>query len=93
MDTGEFWGLFMVVLTIGWVITTWIRAKYGYPVENSLGGMTKHPKHSDEFKNSEEMKGQIRLLEERIATLEKIITDNHHAESLEEEISNLKRSA
>jgi len=30
----------IAISTIGWVLTSWIRAKHGYPVENEWSGMT-----------------------------------------------------
>lgn len=65
----------------GWVITSWIRAKHGYPVENEWGGMvTPHGPDSErkiELLTSENDKlhGQVTRLEERIAVLERIATD------------------
>ena len=65
----------------GWVITSWIRAKHGYPLEGEWGGtVTKQEPEANrkiELLTSENDKlhGQVSRLEERIAVLERIATD------------------
>ncbi|RJF91017.1 hypothetical protein [Sphingomonas cavernae] len=65
----------------GWLLSTWIRAKHGYPIENEWGG-TVDRKDPDADRKIEllshenaQLKGQITRLEERIAVLERIATD------------------
>ena len=67
--------------TIGWVVTTWIRAKHGYPVENEWSG-TAHRGNPEADRNvklltseNERLVGQVGRLEDRIAVLERIATD------------------
>lgn len=66
---------------VGWVVTTWIRAKHGYPVEGEWGGqVSKHdPKAARQIEllsnENEQLIGKIGRLEERIAVLERIATD------------------
>ena len=65
----------------GWIITSWIRAKHGYPLEGEWGGtVTKQEPEANrkiELLTSENDKlhGQVGRLEERIAVLERIATD------------------
>ncbi len=65
----------------GWIITSWIRAKHGYPLEGEWGGtVTKEAPEANrkiELLTSENDKlhGQMSRLEERIAVLERIATD------------------
>lgn len=65
----------------GWVITSWIRAKHGYPLEGEWGGtVTKEAPEANrkiELLTSENDKlhGQVSRLEERIAVLERIASD------------------
>lgn len=65
----------------GWIITSWIRAKHGYPLEGEWGGtVTKEAPEANrkiELLTSENDKlhGQVSRLEERIAVLERIATD------------------
>jgi cell division protein FtsB len=66
---------------IAWIITTAIRAKHGYPLENEWGG-TVH-KGDNELKRQNDilerenvqLRGKIGRLEERMAVLERIATD------------------
>jgi hypothetical protein len=97
------WGGPTFVLTIialsfgAWIITTWIRAKHGYPVENEWGGMvTPGSPDTDrkiELLSSENGKlvDKISSLEERIAVLERIATEtNGRAAQLGEQIDRLR---
>lgn len=65
----------------GWVFTTWIRARHGYPLENEWSGMTEKGDPAADRKiellanENARMTGQISRLEERIAVLERIATD------------------
>ena len=65
----------------GWIITSWIRAKHGYPLEGEWGGtVTKEAPEANrkiELLTSENDKlhGKVSRLEERIAVLERIATD------------------
>ena len=71
----------IALCTAGWVFTTWIRAKHGYPIENEWGGMTARKDEDAERKvglltnENERLTGQVSRLEERIAVLEQIATD------------------
>lgn len=66
---------------VGWIITTAIRAKHGYPLENEWGGTTH--KGDNELKRQNDilerenvqLRGKIGRLEERMAVLERIATD------------------
>lgn len=74
--------LAIIAMSFGaWIITSWIRAKHGYPIENEWGGLT-HPVDPEAQRKvallsseNSELKGQIGRLEERIAVLERIATD------------------
>lgn len=82
----DFHGPFFVIAiiaicTAGWVFTTAIRAKHGYPLENEWGG-TAHRKNPDDERaiallstENEDLKGKLLRLEERLAVLERIATD------------------
>ena len=67
---------------ISWIVTTAIRAKHGYPVENEWGGtITKDGgtelKRQNEIleRENEQMRGKLGGMEERLAVLERIATD------------------
>ncbi|MBL8647043.1 MAG: hypothetical protein JNL46_07285 [Sphingosinicella sp.] len=97
------WGSPFFVLAIiaistgGWLISTWIRARHGYPIENEFWGTTDKsageslaPSRKTELLANEnaEMKGQIARLEERITVLERIATDR--SRRLSDEIESLR---
>lgn len=81
------WGGPVFVLLIiamsmsAWIVTTWIRAKHGYPVEGEWGGMVGKADPASDRKlallesENGRLTGQIGRLEERIAVLERIATD------------------
>ena len=66
----------------GWVLTTWLRIKHGYPLETSWGTPL-HPSNTRE--NSERIKllthenaqlrAEIGSLKDRLENLERIVTD------------------
>ena len=69
------------ISTLGWMFTTWVRARHGYPVENEWSG-TVHRTDTDAGRKidllsseNEKLMGRISRLEERIAVLERIATD------------------
>ena len=71
----------IAISTFGWVATSWIRAKHGYPLENEWSG-TAHKENPDATRKielltneNERLTGQIGRLEERLAVLERIATD------------------
>ena len=97
MDWGgpEFVLAIIAISTIGWLASTWIRARHGYPVENEWSGMTHKGDGPDAARQIEllstenaGLKGQVGRLEERIAVLERIATDP--AERTAREIENLR---
>ena len=71
----------IAISTAGWLISTWIRARHGYPVENEWSGMAAKGDLGDARKvqlltsENERLNGQVGRLEERIAVLERIATD------------------
>ncbi|URW76740.1 Ctf8 family protein [Sphingomonas donggukensis] len=71
----------IAISTIGWVLTTWIRARHGYPIENEWSGSAHRGDPEGERKvtlltnENARLTGQVGRLEERIAVLERIATD------------------
>ena len=78
----------------GWILNNWIRARHGYPLEDEWGGKTAKGDVDGDRKiallsnENEALNGKIGNLEERIAVLERIVTDK--AGRLSEEIENLR---
>ncbi|MBL0769104.1 hypothetical protein K5P26_11640 [Sphingopyxis sp. XHP0097] len=90
--------LAIIALSIGgWMFTTWIRAKHGYPVENEWGG-TVHRTDPDADRkiallsdDNAKLANQIGRLEERIAVLERIATEESgRAAQLADQIDRLR---
>ena len=88
--------LAIIALSIGgWMFTTWIRAKHGYPVENEWGG-TVHKLDDSERRRqtellaleNEQLRGTLGRMEERLAVLERIATDK--AGRLSDQIDQLR---
>lgn len=71
----------IAISTVGWIATSWIRARHGYPVEGEWGGTVSKSDPDAERKiallssENERLAGQVSRLEERIAVLERIATD------------------
>ncbi len=84
----------VLICTAGWIFNNWIRARHGYPLENEWGGTTPKADVDGDRKiallsnENEALHGKIGHLEERIAVLERIVTDK--AGRLSEEIENLR---
>ena len=90
--------LAIIALSIGgWMFTTWIRAKHGYPVENEWGG-TVHRTDPDADRkfalltdDNAKLAGQVSRLEDRISVLERIATENNgQAAQLADQIDRLR---
>ena len=78
----------------GWLLNNWIRAKHGYPLEDEWGGKSARIDADADRKimllsnENETLNGKIGHLEERVAVLERIVTDK--AGRLSEEIEKLR---
>ncbi len=86
--------LTIIALCMGaWVITTFIRARHGYPIEDEMGNLI-HPLKAgdDETKalaaENQQLKATVERLEERLKVLERIATDP--SRRLEDEIEKLR---
>lgn len=79
----------------GWVFTTWMRIRHGYPLENAWG-MAVHPKVSTEAQEritlltneNVQLRAELGSVKDRLATIERIVTDG--AFRLENEIEQLR---
>ena len=89
MSSGQIFVLAIIgISTFGWVVSSWIRARHGYPIENEWSGVVTKWQGvlntgdaSAERKiellsaENERLIGQLGRLEERLAVLERIATD------------------
>ncbi|MHA6316827.1 hypothetical protein ACXYN8_04100 [Altererythrobacter sp. CAU 1778] len=69
-------------IAIGWVINTWIRVKHGYPLENSWGKPV-YPKNDQAVERvklltqeNAELRAELGSLKDRLANVERIVTDS-----------------
>jgi hypothetical protein len=95
MSNGQFFVLGIIAIsTLGWLASSWIRARHGYPIENEWSGKSHRGDPDAERKiallnsENETLTGKVGRLEERIAVLERIATDQPNR--LSAEIENLR---
>lgn len=70
----------------GWVFTTWIRVKHGYPLEGAWGQSLK-PTTDNEAKQrvalltqeNAELRAELGSVKDRLANVERIVTDGGYA--------------
>lgn len=71
----------IAICTLGWVLTTAIRAHHGYPITDDWGSTVGRSDPADTRRSellaqdNERLAGMVGRLEERIAVLERIATD------------------
>lgn len=92
MSNGQMFVLGIIAIsTIGWLVSSWIRARHGYPIENEWSGTAKKGDPDADRKialltsENEALTGKIVRLEERVSVLERIATDKsvHLAEAID----------
>ena len=70
---------------VGWVFTTWLRIKNGYPLETSWGTPL-HPSSDRESaeriklltSENAQLRAEIGSIKDRLETVERIVTDKPH---------------
>ena len=79
----------------GWVLTTWMRVKNGYPLENSWGKAI-YPQKNEELlervklisTENAQLRAELGSVKDRLANVERIVTDDSHR--LTQEIESLR---
>jgi hypothetical protein len=75
----EFVLILVAISTVGWVLTSWIRAKHGYPLTDEWGKESSGPDAERQIhllsSENDRLQGQVVRLEERLQVLERIATD------------------
>jgi hypothetical protein len=98
-----FWDIFreptfvMIVMAAigGWVFTTWLRVKNGYPLEGSWGQALKPVQNTEALERlklvtseNAQLQAELGALKDRVQVLERIATDD--GRRLSREIDNLR---
>lgn len=76
-------GMAVFAGTIGWVVTTWLKVKNGYPLENSWG-KPMYPNGGGEAmerirlisQENAQLRAELGSIKDRMAVLERIATDS-----------------
>lgn len=79
----------------GWMFTTWLRVKNGYPLDGQWG-QALYPKKDDETiervkllsQENAQLRAELGSIKDRLANVERIVTDSAH--SLDREIEQLR---
>ena len=79
----------------GWVITTWLRIKHGYPLDGAWGQAI-YPKKDEELveriklisTENAQLRAEMGSVKDRLANVERIVTDDSHR--LTQEIESLR---
>jgi hypothetical protein len=93
-------GALMIVAfgVVGWVFTTWLRIKNGYPLDGAWGQAV-YPKTDRESterikllsQENAQLRAELGSIKDRLAVVERIVTDEAH--SLTREIESLRGKA
>lgn len=83
---------------LGWVFTTWLKIKNGYPLENGWGKAL-YPRQTTEelerikllSQENAQLRAELGSVKDRLANVERIVTDEAHA--LTREIEQLRGKA
>lgn len=84
----------IAISTLGWIITTAIRARHGYSITDDWGNEVRKgdPEAGRKIEllalENDKLRGQVSRLEERIAVMERIATDP--AERVSRQIEQLR---
>ena len=90
-----FVGIITAIGVVGWVVTTWLRIKHGYPLDGAWGQAI-YPKNDRETAEriklltgeNAQLRAEIGSLKDRLETVERIVTDKPSA--LAREIDSLR---
>ncbi len=94
-NLGPVIAIIVVVAVAGWVITTWMRIRHGYPLDGAWGQAV-YPRKNDEAiervklltQENAQLRAEIGSIKDRLANVERIVTDEAH--TLNREIEQLR---
>jgi predicted metal-binding membrane protein len=83
------------LVVAGWVFTTWLRIKHGYPLDGAWGQAV-YPKNDDAAmerikllsQENAQLRAELGSIKDRLANVERIVTDSSHI--LDREIESLR---
>jgi hypothetical protein len=72
-----------VAIAIGWVVTTWLRIRHGYPLDGAWGQAV-YPKTSSQeierikllSQENAQLRAELGSIKDRLANVERIVTDS-----------------
>lgn len=87
--------LIAIIALTGWVFTTWLKVKNGYPLENGWGKAL-YPQKNEETveriklisQENAQLKAELSAVKDRLVNVERIVTDDSHR--LSHEIESLR---
>ncbi len=82
---GPMIGIGIVSISAGWVLTTWMRIKNGYPLDGAWGQAV-YPKKDQEAiervklisQENAQLRAELGSVKDRLANIEKIVVDDSH---------------
>lgn len=82
----------------GWIFTTWLRVRHGYPLDGAWGQAV-YPRKDEEMverirllsQENAQLRAEIGSMKDRLAVVERIVTDESH--QLTHEIERLRGPA
>jgi len=88
-----------LVATLGWVYTTRLRIKHGYPLDGAWGQAV-YPKSNDETmervkllsQENAQLRAEMGAVKDRLAVVERIVTDEGHRITQEIEALRIPRN-
>ncbi len=89
----------VAIMTVGWIVNSWMRMKMGYPLENSWGKAI-YPKNDQAVERvklltqeNAELRAELGSIKDRMANVERIVTDSGYHLTSEIEQLRDKREA
>ena len=82
---GPMIGIGVLSISVGWVLTTWMRIKNGYPLDGDWGQAI-YPKNDQEAvervkllsQENAKLRAELGSIKDRLANVEKIVVDDSH---------------
>ncbi len=78
-------GIVGLAAMIGWVVTTWLRVRHGYPLDGAWGQAV-YPQKNEETverikllsQENAQLRAELGAMKDRLANVERIVTDDSH---------------